>query len=164
VPTGPEWEPIRVKAEELHIPVRQLHRGDNFPFIEVLAPSPDYVAGKMARNNDSLVLRLRFGRHTFLLTGDAEKQVENELSLGEVHADVLKVGHHGSKTSSMPGFLDAVHPAFGIISDGFENSYGHPAPLTLEHLAERHIEPLRTDQLGLITIRSNGRQLEVKYK
>lgn len=164
VPTGPEWEPIRVRAAELGIPVRNLHRGDSFPFIEVLAPSADYVAGKMAKNNDSLVLRLRYGRHTFLLTGDAEKQVENELSGMDVRADVLKVGHHGSKTSSTVNFLDAVRPTFGIISDGYENSYGHPAPLTLEHLAERHIEPLRTDELGLITIRSDGRHLEVKYK
>ena len=164
VPTGPEWEPIREQTERLHIPVRNLHTGDRFPFIEVLAPFPSYTAGKMAKNNDSLVLLLRYGRHTFLLTGDAEKQVENELTSREIHADVLKVGHHGSKTSSMPTFLDAVHPSFGIISDGYENSYGHPAPLTLEHLTERHIEPLRTDELGLITVRSNGRHLEVKYK
>jgi competence protein ComEC len=164
VPSGPEWEPIRAKAAELHIPVHRLHRGQQFPFIEVLAPLADYQAGKMAKNNDSLVLRLRYGRTAFLLTGDAEKQVENLLASGEIHADVLKVGHHGSKTSSTPGFLDAVHPAFGIISDGFENSYGHPAPQTLEHLAERNIEPLRTDQLGLITVRSDGRYIEVKYK
>jgi competence protein ComEC len=164
VPTGPEWQPIREKTQALHIPIRHLHRGDQFPFIDVLAPSPEYTAGKMAKNNDSLVLRLHYGRHIFLLTGDAEKQIENELTLGAIRADVLKVAHHGSKTSSTTGFLDAVHPAFGIISDGFENSYGHPAPPTLEHLAERHIEPLRTDQLGLITIRSDGHYLEVKYK
>jgi competence protein ComEC len=164
VPSGPEWEPIRAKAEELHIPVRPLHRGNSFPFVEVLAPSPDYRAGKTAKNNDSLVLRLSYGRHRFLLTGDAEKQVEADLAAGEVRADVLKVGHHGSKTSSTPAFLDAVHPAFGIISDGYDNSYGHPAPITLEHLAERHVEVLRTDELGLITIRSDGRHLEVKYK
>ncbi len=164
VPAGPEWTPIREKAAELHIPVHPLRRGDRFPFIEVLAPSPGYMAGKTAKNNDSLVLLLHYGRHTFLLTGDAEKQVENDLAGTPIHADVLKVGHHGSKTSSIPNFLDAVHPSFGIISDGYENSYGHPAPLTLEHLAERHIEPLRTDELGLITIRSDGRHLEVKYK
>jgi competence protein ComEC len=99
-----------------------------------------------------------------LLTGDAEKQVENMLAGTDIRADVLKVGHHGSKTSSTPNFLDAVHPAFGIISDGYENSYGHPAPQTLEHLTERRIEPLRTDELGLITVRSDGRHIEVKYK
>jgi competence protein ComEC len=161
IPTGPEWEPIRARAAELQIPVRPLHRGDRFPNIEVLAPWPDYTAGKMAKNNDSLVLRFTFGRHHFLLTGDAEKQVENVLAGPGIQADVLKVGHHGSKTSSMPAFLDAVHPAFGIISDGYENSYGHPAPITLEHLTERHIQPLRTDQLGQITIRSDGRHLQV---
>ncbi len=164
VPTGSEWTPIRDKAAELHIPVRQLHRGDAFPNIDVLAPDPDYTAGKAAKNNDSLVLRLEYGRHTFLLTGDAEKQVENALMGDNIHADVLKVGHHGSKTSSTPNFLDAVHPAFGVISDGYQNSYGHPAPATLENLEARHIEPLRTDQLGLITIRSDGRRIEVKYK
>jgi competence protein ComEC len=163
LPTGNEWQPIREKTDALHIPVRQLHRGDTFPFIQVLAPSPDYTAGKAAKNNDSLVLLLRYGRHSFLLTGDAEKQVENDLLTLPIHADVLKVGHHGSKTSSTPAFLDAVHPFFGVISDGYENSYGHPAPLTLEHLQERHIQPLRTDQLGLITIRSDGRHLEIKY-
>jgi competence protein ComEC len=164
IPAGPEWTPTRDKAEDLHIPIHPLHRGDKFPYVEVLAPSPGYTAGKAAKNNDSLVLRLHYGRHTFLLTGDAEKQVENDLTTMPIHADVLKVGHHGSKTSSTPAFLDAVHPAFGIISDGYENSYGHPAPLTLEHLAERHIEPLRTDELGLITILSDGRHIEVKYK
>ena len=164
VPSGPEWEPIRQKAEELRIPVRQLRSGDAFPFVEVLAPEPGYEAGKMAKNNDSLVLRLRYGRHAFLLTGDAEKQVENRLAGGDVRADVLKVGHHGSKTSSTEAFLDAVHPAFGVISDGFENSYGHPAPQTLEHLAERHIQPLRTDELGFITVLSDGRRIEVKYR
>jgi competence protein ComEC len=164
MPTGPEWEPIRLKAEQLRIPVRQLHRGEQFPFIEVLAPLPGYAAAKAAKNNDSLVLLLHYKRHRFLLTGDAEKQLENELTAGDIHADVLKVGHHGSKTSSNIGFLEAVHPAFGIISDGYENSYGHPAPQTLERLATWHIEALRTDELGLITIRSDGRHIEVKYK
>lgn len=164
VPTGNEWTPIRDEAEKLHIPIHQLHRGDKFPYIEVLAPSPDYTAGKAAKNNDSLVLLLHYGRHSFLLTGDAEKQVENDLTNLPIHADVLKIGHHGSKTSSTTAFLDAVHPFFGLISDGYENSYGHPAPQTLEHLQERHIQPLRTDQLGLITIRSDGRHLEIKYK
>jgi competence protein ComEC len=163
VPTGQEWTPIRDQAAALGIPVRQLHRGDCFPYMEVLAPWPDYVAGKAAKNNDSLVLKLHYGRHTFLLTGDAEKQVERELVGTELRADVLKVGHHGSKTSSTTEFLDAVHPAFGIISDGYANSYGHPSPQTLEHFAERGIEPLRTDEVGLITIRSDGRVITVEH-
>jgi competence protein ComEC len=166
VPRGREWETIRVKADSLGIPVRQLHRGDRFPWVDVLAPSPDYIAGRVAKNNDSLVLRLSYGRHSFLLTGDMEKQIENELVANQLapHADVLKVGHHGSKTSSTQGFLDAVHPAFGLISAGFENSYGHPARQTLDSLSARHVEVFRTDEGGLISIRTDGRHIEVNYK
>ncbi|MDQ6708169.1 MAG: MBL fold metallo-hydrolase, partial [Acidobacteriota bacterium] len=126
------------------------------------APSLDYVPATTPKNNDSLVLRLVYGRNSFLMTGDMEKQIESELLAGSLvqHADVLKVGHHGSRTSSLPEFLDAVHPAFAVISDGFENSYGHPAKQTLEHLTERRILTLRTDKNGLVGIRSNGRFLQ----
>ncbi len=162
-PTGPPWDAIREKAKALGITIRPLHRGDHLPYTEVLAPSREYVMGRVAKNNDSLVLRLTYGRHSFVLTGDMEKQVENDLLANGLvtHADVLKVGHHGSKTSSQPGFLDAVHPAFGLISVGYENSYGHPSHQTLDNLAERRVEVLRTDESGLITIRTDGRQITI---
>jgi len=158
------WTGAVPAAYELpHIPVRKLQRGNPFSFggatIQVLAPGPDYVPGKAPKNNDSLVLRLTHGRHSFLLTGDAEKQIEAQLDGTMPRTDVLKVGHHGSKTSSTAAFLDAVHPAFALISDGFENSYGHPHPKTLAALEERHIETFRTDQTGLTTVRSDGRYL-----
>ena len=76
-----------------------------------------------------------------------------------LHADVLKVGHHGSKTSTSPDFLEAVSPSVAIISAGFENSFGHPHPTVLARLAERHSAILRTDQDGLVTVRSDGRKL-----
>ena len=122
---------------------------------------PDYVPSATPKNNDSLVLRLAYGRHSFLLTGDMEKAIEQQLlSDGGVrHVDVLKVGHHGSKSSSTPDFLDALHPALAFISAGYENSYGHPHRQTLDHLEERHIETLRTDREGLLSIRSDGRYL-----
>jgi len=75
------------------------------------------------------------------------------------HADVLKVGHHGSRTSSTPDFLDAVHPAFGIISVGFDNTYGHPHRMTLDALQSRKIVVRRTDEDGLVTVVSDGRRL-----
>ena len=73
-----------------------------------------------------------------------------------------KVGHHGSKTSSSEPFLEAVHPAFAIISDGFENSFGHPNHDVLARLELHHADTLRTDTVGLITIRSDGRRLSVE--
>jgi competence protein ComEC len=73
-----------------------------------------------------------------------------------IHADVLKVGHHGSKTSSIDPFLDAVMPSFAVISNGFENSFHHPHAETLERLAAHHAGILRTDIEGLVTLRTYG--------
>ena len=130
----------------------------------MLAPFADYVPGSIPKNNDSLVLRVRYGRHAFLLSGDVERQVEwrmleaNELA----HTDVLKVAHHGSKTSSTAEFLDAVSPAYAVISAGFENSYGHPNRDVLDRLEQHRAAIFRTDQDGLVTIRSDGRRLTVE--
>jgi competence protein ComEC len=81
---------------------------------------------------------------------------------GVLHADVLKVAHHGSKTSSTEEFLSAVQPSFAVISDGFENSYGHPNRDVLERLREHHVVVLRTDEDGLISFLSDGRRLRVE--
>jgi competence protein ComEC len=144
-----------------------MQAGSAFAFggaqVEVLAPPPDYLAPNTPRNNDSLVMRVAFGRNTFLLTGDVERQVEAQLSAeGHLaHVDVLKVPHHGSKTSSTADFLDLVRPEFAIISDGFGNSYGHPHPDVLARLADRGAAVLRTDRDGRVSIRSDGRRLYV---
>ncbi len=79
-----------------------------------------------------------------------------------LHADVLKVGHHGSNTSSIEPFLDAVAPIFAVISDGFENSFHHPHPLVLERLESHRATALRTDLQGLITIRTDGKRIWVE--
>jgi competence protein ComEC len=76
-----------------------------------------------------------------------------------LHADVLKVGHHGSKTSSTPEFLAAVSPEVAMISAGFQNSFGHPHATVLARLEARHAAILRTDEDGLVTVRSDGRNL-----
>jgi competence protein ComEC len=132
--------------------------------IEVLAPTPDYLPFDTPKNNDSLVMRATFGERAFLLTGDVEKGVEQEmLYSNELRpTDVLKVAHHGSRTSSTEEFLSAVQPAFAVISAGFENSYGHPHPTVVERLREHHAAILRTDFDGLITIRTDGKRLTVE--
>jgi competence protein ComEC len=132
--------------------------------IEVLAPLADYTPAATPKNNDSLVLRIHYGRHTFLLCGDVERQIESRmLDENELqHSDVLKVAHHGSRTSTTEAFLDAVSPAFAVISSGFENSYGHPHRDILERLARHGTAALRTDRHGMITIRSDGRRLDVE--
>jgi competence protein ComEC len=165
---SPEWRTVRATAERLHITIRQLRRCAPFAYggatIEVLAPGPEYIADDKPKNDDSLVLRIRFGSTSFLLTGDMEKRIEQELAAAGLlqHDDVLKVGHHGSRTSSTPGLLDLEHPVFGIISAGFDNSYGHPHPLTLAALDERRIAVFRTDRQGLTTVISDGKHLRIE--
>ena len=111
------------------------------------------------------MLRLRYGNETLLLPGDAEKQVEREI-LSEngpeaMRADVLKIGHHGSKNSTTPEFLAAVQPSVGIISAGEDNPYGHPSPELLERLENAGIRILRTDRNGAVQVMTDGRQLEI---
>ena len=162
---SPEWRTVRETAKSLHIPIRPMQRGAPFAFggttMQVLAPGPDYTPDAAPKNDDSLVLRIRFGSTSFLLTGDMEKKIERELADNGLlqHDDVLKVGHHGSRTSSNSEFLDLERPAFGIISVGFDNSYGHPHPFVIRELTERKIATFRTDEDGLITVISDGRRL-----
>jgi competence protein ComEC len=87
-----------------------------------------------------------------------ERPIETRLlaSGTNLHADVLKVGHHGSRTSSTQAFLDAVSPSVALISAGYENSFGHPHPDVLGRLAARHTAILRTDLDGLVTARTDG--------
>jgi competence protein ComEC len=165
---SPEWRGVLETAERLHIAVRHMRRGSPFEYggasLQVLAPGPDYVADAKPKNDDSLVMRIRFGKTSFLLTGDMEKRIEYELADAGLleHDDVLKVGHHGSRTSSTNALLEAERPAFGIISAGFDNSYGHPHPATIQALEHEHTAIYRTDELGLVTVVSDGKRLRVE--
>ncbi|MEP7353448.1 MAG: ComEC/Rec2 family competence protein [Acidobacteriota bacterium] len=131
--------------------------------IEILAPTPDYATfpGQAANNNDSLVMRIAYGSRSFLLTGDMEGPIEYQLlALGPaLHSDVLKVGHHGSKTSTSQEFLDAVAPSVAMISAGYDNSFGHPHPTVMARLEARGAAILRTDQDGLATVKTDGHRL-----
>jgi competence protein ComEC len=118
----------------------------------------------MARNNDSLVLRLTYRERSLILSGDVERQIESELLAANLvrHADILKIAHHGSKTSTTEPFLEAVHPAFAVISAGFANLYGHPNAEVIGRLRQANIQVFRTDQMGAVTIRTDGHRFEVQ--
>jgi competence protein ComEC len=122
------------------------------------------VAAELPTNDDSLVLEVTYKKRSVLLTGDAERPVENEmLADGELHAvTLLKVGHHGSKTSSSEQFLSQVTPQFAFISDGYMNQFHHPSPEVLQRLAQHHVIVFRTDQRGLITFRTDGDKVELE--
>lgn len=145
-------------VSSLMIPTTVGSTGDTFAWGELTAVvvHPDREYG--SANNNSLVLRLTHAQVDVLLTGDAEVEAEGAM-LGSglpLNAEVLKVGHHGSKTSSSGAFLDAVGAEVAVISVGAGNTYGHPAPETLGRLAARGITTYRTDEIGTIVVRSNG--------
>src|SRR6185312_15779071 len=138
-PDVPVYENLLHSAAADGTRVHHYIAGDTFSFggvsFRVLAPARDYHPGKTPSNNDSLVLQLRYGDTTALLEGDAESPSEARMvAEGNLHSDVLKVGHHGSKTSTTPAFLAAVSPSFSAISVGRRNFYGHPAHQVLERL------------------------------
>ena len=116
-------------------------------------------------NNDSLVLKLTYGDVRILLTGDIERKVELMLveSGVDLRAEVVKVPHHGSKTSSSPEFLDAVRPRYAIFSLGQRNRYRFPSDAVVERYSERECYILRTDQLGAIRLRTDGRRCWVTH-
>ena len=157
-------------ARQRKIPIEDELRGKSFRWDgvngEFLWPeiSPEEVAPS-AKNNDSLVLRLRFGSQAILLPGDAEKQVEREIlsenSAETLQSTVLKIGHHGSKNSTMPVFLAAVRPRVGIISAGEDNPYGHPNAELLERLESAGVRILRTDRDGAVHVLTDGSRLEI---
>lgn len=132
--------------------------------LEVLHPAATPISGGDEVNNNSIVLRLTHGRLAFLLTGDLEAEGERWLlqEWGDLRAQVLKVAHHGSDSSSREEFLAAVRPSLAVISVGDSNPYGHPSPTALLRLVDLHL--LRTDVNGSVRLRSDGRRLAVDFQ
>lgn len=126
----------------------------------VYAPNDDYTE----MNNSSVVIRAQYGSTSFLFQGDAEKKSESDiLEKGfDVRANVLKLGHHGSKTSSTEAYLRAVDPELAIISCGENNSYNLPSDSTLERLDKLGIDYRRTDRNGTIVVTSDGNSVSVQ--
>ena len=162
-PDTPEWRTVERHAQADHVLIQSRNRSSTpleigGTHLRFLAPAPDYVPGDAAANNDSLVIEIAFGRRSVLLTGDAETPVEDDMVASGVLRPVtlLKVGHHGSKTSSSEEFLSAVAPRFAFISDGYLNQFHHPSPIVLHRLKDHHVTVFRTDQQGLLTFRTDG--------
>jgi competence protein ComEC len=114
----------------------------------------------------SIVLRMTYGSRTFLFCADSESGNESEMLASglPLSADVLKVGHHGSTSSSTVAFLTAVAPRFAVISVGHDNSYDHPAQQTLDRLSAVGATVYRTDEDGTVVVRSDGTSLDVSFE
>ena len=127
---------------------------------EILSPKKDKTYEEM--NNYSAVVKLTAGEKSFLFMGDAEKEIESEILNYDIKADCLKVGHHGSSTSSGLEFLKKVSPEYAVISCGVDNDYGHPHKETMNSLEKVAKKVLRTDKSGTIIIRCDGSKLDIE--
>ncbi|MDR3597432.1 ComEC/Rec2 family competence protein [Clostridium sp.] len=117
-------------------------------------------------NNYSIVVKLKYGNNSFIFMGDAQDVSEGEILKKQldVQADVLKVGHHGSHSSTTQEFLDKVNPKYAVISCGTDNDYGHPHKVTLDKLNAKNINVFRTDLEGTIIATSNGKEINFNVK
>lgn len=152
---------LRTDAAERHVAYLAARQGQILDFQDgvtarILAPTEAETRG--APNNASIVLLLQYGRTTFLFTGDAEADEEADLLATHqpLPCDVLKVGHHGSRTSTTPSFLAAAHPRIAVISVGAHNLYGHPSAEIIDRLRDSGVKTYRTDQQGAVTCLSDG--------
>jgi len=157
------------EAARLRIAWHRVHPGDSLALdgvhIRFLAPDSAWAASLTDPNAASAVALVQYGQVRFLMTGDAEAGEEEWMLARDapaLRADVLKVGHHGSSTSSTPAFLDAVQPKLALISVGAENTYGHPSPAVVRSLVARGVQVLRTDHVGTVVVRTDGRSLDVE--
>jgi competence protein ComEC len=168
--TAPDYIAFLKEISDQQIPVeyadglRDINLGQDLD-LKILYPFKDLKEQKFENLNiTSIVIKLIYKNNSFLFTGDAEEVVENDLLTAkvDVSAQVLKVGHHGSKYSSTPAFLEAVKPQYGVLSVGAKNDFGHPHLRTLDNLQKQGIEILRTDQLSTIKFVSDGNNLWIK--
>lgn len=140
--------------------------GDNFDLakaqVTVLGPVTSYAE----TNNTSLILMVQFGENRFLFTGDMEKEAENDMLEhgAKVKADVLKVGHHGSDTSTGYRFLYEVDPDYAVISVGEGNSYGHPHDEPMSRLRDADVTIYRTDEMGTVVATSDGKNITFSWE
>jgi competence protein ComEC len=158
-------------AKHEDIAWHRVHPGDSIRIdgltLSFLAPDSAWTVGLKDPNLASTIALVRFGMVRFLLVGDAERAEEDWLLAhhrDDLRANVLKVGHHGSSTSSSDAFLDAVHPDVAVISVGAGNKYGHPSNDVLHALARIGAEVMRTDEAGTVIVRTDGVHIELEAR
>lgn len=170
--TAPDYEAFLNEVNtqnisiELALAQQDIELGDDL-ILQILYPWQDISGQEFDElNNSSIVTKLIYQDTSFLLTGDAEEKVELELVNSGINlsADVLKLGHHGSKSSSAIEFLEAVKPQYVIIQCGQDNDFGHPHLRTLNNLAKYDFEVLRNDLDGTIIFISDGKNLQSKSR
>ena len=139
---------------------------DNLYF-DIIWPFSDNMISDNSINNNSLVCKLNYKNYSMLFTGDieaiAEKAIQKKYSknLNILKSDILKVAHHGSKTSSITEFIEKIKPKYAIIGVGEDNKFGHPSDSTIQNLEKANIRIYRTDKMGEIEIKTNGKEIKI---
>ncbi|ABR47503.1 beta-lactamase domain protein [Alkaliphilus metalliredigens QYMF] len=157
------FETLLLAIKEKNLKIKKAKAGVEFNIDSsiralLIAPHSEHYS---SLNDYSAVLRVDHGENSFLITGDVEAQSENEMlkSKYPLQVDVLRVSHHGSNSSTIPAFLEAVAPTYGVISVGAENRYGHPHKELMERLGAFGMTVYRTDEAGTIVATSDGREI-----
>jgi competence protein ComEC len=152
---------VKEAAQQFHVEPKSFASGAAFDFggvsVRVLNPQPGWQPRPRMEDDESLVLRMQYGETSALLVGDAHQRIEKFLIDESPQADLLKVGHHGSATSSSPDFLAAVKPTFAVVSVGFYNSFKHPRPEVMQRYTAAHITTYRTDLAGAVSFYLDGK-------
>ncbi len=167
VHTTQTYERLLTAIRDKKLPAVRARGGMSLDFDPALTTSilgpTDALVESDDTNNASIVIRMTYGTVTFLFVGDAEETEEAVImnSGADVHAQILKVGHHGSRNSTSLDWLQAVSPQVGVISVGENNRYGHPHPEVLELLSRFGVKVYRTDQQGTITVVTDGTTYQV---
>ncbi|HEY2169676.1 MAG TPA: ComEC/Rec2 family competence protein, partial [Candidatus Angelobacter sp.] len=155
-------------ANENHVAIRHHVAGDALNWsgtkIRVLSPPAEWRPKPQPKNDDSLALLIGYGDTRALLAGDLEKKMERFVASESPRADLLKVAHHGSATSTTPELLAAVHPRFAVISVGYQNSFGHPRKAVLDRLQAAEVRTYRTDLQGVVTFLLDGKHVEPRLQ
>jgi len=164
--TTKTFEDVITAIENKNLSITAPKLGDKYSIgdakFTILSPVKDDYGDNL--NNYSVSILLEHGENKFVFTGDAEKEVEEDILGAKINidADLMKMGHHGSTTSNTEEFLDKISPQIAIITCGVDNSYGHPHREILDTLNKRNVEIYRTDLQGDIIVTSDGKTIEVK--
>jgi competence protein ComEC len=151
-----------------HVPVQKHMAGEEFDWggmkIRVLSPPADWQPKPTRANDDSLSLLIGYGNTKALLAGDLERNMEQFVATESPQADLLKVPHHGSATSTSSALLAAVQPQFAVISAGYQNPFGHPRKVVLDRLQIYHVKTYRTDLQGAVTFLLDGTRVQARVQ
>ena len=166
--SDPEFDFFVRTAGRRGIPLSTVRAGEHFEIddvrVEVLWPPPAYVTPVTSSNNDSVVLRLVYGSVSVLLAGDIEQAAEESLvaSQTDLRADILKVPHHGSKTSSTEAFISSVNPKYAVISVGERSRFGHPHAVVVNRYLSKGIRILQTGVTGTVTVTIDPKTFDIE--